>query len=126
MGRLRLQSLRGLSPVSWALRFLAVCVECEIELQYIDTPFAEDAECSFFNLRRDQLSHVVRFHAARFRHARDLIQRGRRADMWVQPARRGRHQVNRDRSRLLGMRGSECIDSLFDRFQESIIRGPEI
>ena len=74
-------------------------VEREIELEDIDARLAEQAERPARDVRVHQRAHALFGQCAGLGDARHLQQRRLRRDVRVEPARRGRHRVDREWAR---------------------------
>jgi len=90
-------------------------LQVQIELQYVYPGFAEDAESALGDMPGQHRSDALRRDAARRCHSANLQNRVSRADVRVEPRRRGRQHVGGDR--LAGKLGFGSIESLAIRRQ---------
>ena len=77
--------------------------EWAIQQQDIHPRLAQDPPCSIFNMLLHKRSQEGFRKASGSGHARDLIERSRHADVRVQTANGGGHQVDRNRTRSIGV-----------------------
>src|SRR5262249_37782591 len=88
-------------------------VEGEVEQQNVDARLAQDTELPALDLGFDQLADARLVELPRLRDPGHLVERGRRADVRVEPASRGGHEVDGDWRLVVGICPMECVDPCF-------------
>ena len=99
-------------------------IECEIQQQHVDTRLPEEPKLPALGVLRNQLLHHGLCEATRPRHTLDLIGRRCRADVGIEPASGRRHEIDRDRSIVPRIGGSECGDTGLDCLANAGLVGP--
>jgi hypothetical protein len=72
----------------------------------------------------DEAAHLFRIELALTGDALRLVVGGGRADVWIQPAGRGRHQIDRHRPGVAGIGGAQGLGASFHGIGQSRIERP--
>src|SRR5439155_13403708 len=85
----------------------SLSVEGQVQGQHVHPRLAEDAEPPTFDVGLHHFSYRCHFQVSRLRDALDLIEGGRRADVRIEAAARGRDEIHGNGRGVAGIGGAK-------------------
>src|SRR5262249_55926157 len=101
-------------------------IQRKVEGEDVDTRLPEDAEGAPFGVLRHQLTYCLRIELPLARHARHLIERGGRTDVWIESAAGGCDQIDGHRCRVARIGSSQRIHASLHSLDQIRIRWTQV